>query len=451
MKRLLTLAIVLFSLASFAQSGYILENGKRITYSVVNGKIVYSDKKQASPSIESTDFKKAYALAAVPSAPPVIADPSQIEMGTGTGRLEIVNVKDKTIKLKPGTYNSITIKSSGNLVVILSGVTVLNGTVDIVGSNYIELSGGDIRGNKVGAIHISGLTNGIVLSGISFKDVGNYLINYQDETIYNGKPETASKDWIIRNCTFENTNQIFGCKSDLKPEGVITLMRNFKFLNNTVKNCPSMGSVLSIGAVDGYEIAGNVIDNVNMYFPDPRVPNGPHNGIFNMVGWGSLHDNKLTNHQGNLIRAWGVSFDAQVREVLIHNNKVHNSWKYSAFELQVPPYISEYKATYPGRVFYTNAKVYNNTAGRLSVSKDWDGQMLDLYNTYGKVEYYNNLGFDMVASNPIYHPVSNMINNTYDQDKTNLVESNNKYTRTATEAIEDVNNFKSKFQGIGAQ
>lgn len=436
--------------------GYIIEGGKRVTYTAEEDRIIYSDGKEVAPGIASTDFKKAYALAAVPSIPvepPIVVKPDtqQIDIGSGSGRIDIADIIGVTYKVKSGNYDAISIKRCKNVSLLLGGVNIIYGNMDVESSTNIETVGGSFKGNKVGAIRVSGLVNGLVLKGVTFFDVSNYLLSYEHQVVYNGKDETVSKDWKIEGCSFEKTNQIFNSKSDLKPEGVMTLMRNFKFLNNSVKNCPSMGGVVSLGAVDGYDIAGNIIDNVNMSFPDPRVPNGPHNGIFTMVGWGSCRDNKLTNHQGNLIRAWGVSFDDQVREVLIYNNKVHNSWKYSAFELQVPPYISEYKAKYPDRVFYTNAKVYNNTAGHLSVSKDWDGQMLDLYNTYGKVEYYNNLGFDMVASNPIYHPVNNMINNNYDQDKTQLVESNNKYARTAIEAVEDAVSFKSKFAGIGAQ
>jgi hypothetical protein len=135
-----------------------------------------------------------------------------------------------------------------------------------------------------------------------------------------------------------------------------------------VKNCPEIGNVVWMGQVENYEVAYNVIDNINRTFSDPNAPNGYHNGIFQMIGNGSFHDNKITNHQGNAIRAWGVSYGTEVKDILIYNNVVWNSWKYSAFELQVSPDMQDYMALYPSRIKPTNAKVYNNTAGLMNTS-----------------------------------------------------------------------------------
>ena len=165
-----------------------------------------------------------------------------------------------------------------------------------------------------------------------------------------------------------------------------------------------------------------------------------------MYGNGSFHDNKVTNHSGNLIRAWGASFGTSVKDILIYNNTAFNSQKYSAFELQLPPWMAEYADKYPARLKPTNARVYNNTAGQMNTSKDWDGQMLDLYNTRGSLYYFNNLGFNM---NKTQGPVTDMINNM--SDVVIYRNDGNVYKSGWQDAVNDTNNLKSKITGIGAQ
>lgn len=224
------------------------------------------------------------------------------------------------------------------------------------------------------------------------------------------------------------------------------MLKNFKFLNNTIKNSQEIGSIVYSGAMDNYEIAGNKIDNINHYFP-ANAPNGIHNGIFMIIGNGSFHDNQITNHQGNAIRAWGLSYGQEVKSIRIYNNVVWNSWKYSAFELQVTPDMAAYLKKYPSRVTNTNAMVYNNTAGQLNTSKDWEGQMVDVYETGGgTLQYYNNLGFDMVRTQG---PVTNMLNFN---GNTRLIKNyGNKYVKTMKEAVKDTKTFRPLYPSAGAK
>lgn len=160
-----------------------------------------------------------------------------------------------------------------------------------------------------------------------------------------------------------------------------------------------------------------------------------------MQGNGSFHHNKLTNYQGNAIRMWLYSRGNSPATNEIHNNICYNTRKYGAFELQAFD-----RNMVPGKSTFANAKVYNNTAGQMNTNKDWHGQMLDLYNTFGTLEYYNNLGFDLYSSIS-NKPVTNMINNM--SDTKIILESNNKYL-SRDNAINNSTDFISKITGVGA-
>lgn len=423
-------------------TGSIIIGGQVITYNVESNKITYSDGKIAYPSIASTDFVKAYATAI---APPV--DPAFVSVGTGSGQLFLDPLTNINVKIVPGNYSYIYIPKATNVKIDGTGVNLPGGSIDIGQADGLEFWGVSVSDQSFRAISIQEHSSNVYFHDMSFKNIGDYTISYHNEGVYDGTDQTASKNWKMERLTFENTSTGFFCRGALTDGGVTNLMKNFKFLNCVIKNCPGIGNVVWMGNVEGYEISGNKIDNINRAFSDPNAPNGYHNGIFLMRGNGSFHGNKITNHQGNAIRAWGMSYGTEVKDILIYNNVVWNSWKYGAFELQVTPEIEAYLAQYPSRIKPTKAKVYNNTAGHLTTSQDWDGVMLDLYQTMGTLEYYNNLGFEMYKQNPIYHPVGNMIN----MDGSTIIrEENNHYFATQQEAVVDTVNFVSLLPGVGA-
>lgn len=75
-----------------------------------------------------------------------------------------------------------------------------------------------------------------------------------------------------------------------------------------------------------------------------------------------------------MIRAWAFSRGNSSSTIEIYNNIAYNSRKYGAFEIQgFDRYII------PGKTTIANAKVYNNTVGKMNTSKDWEGVILDLY------------------------------------------------------------------------
>ena len=437
-------------LAAQDQTGSITVNGQVITYTVKGNIIIYSDGKVAAPSITSTDFKKAYATAIVPPVIPPVdppVDPEFVSIGTGSGQLILEPLANTNVKIVPGNYDYIYVEKATNVRMDATGVIMKGGAIDIGQADNFELWGASITDQPYRAISIEYHSNGVYLHDISFKNIGDYTISYHYKGVYDGTDESTSKDWKLERLTFENTSSGFHCDGGFAAEGILNLMRNFKFLNCIVKNCPGIGNVAYVGQVDGYEIAGNIIDNINTRYDDPNAPNGYHNGIFHMTGNGSFHDNKVTNHQGNAIRAWGVSYGAEAEDISIYNNIVWNSWKYSAFELQATPEIQDYFAAYPSRVKPANAQVYNNTAGHLNRSHDWDGVMIDLYNTGGTLEYYNNLGFEMYRQDQS-RPIGDMINMGGPEMIRN---ENNQYFPSQQEAVADTVTFMSLIPGVGAQ
>lgn len=469
MKRLPVLLLILFTFNISAQKlPYVIDpvTKKQITYTISTDgpnkfRAIFSNGKTAYLSFEDIDFKKVYAKSQIPVTipPPAVSQepaviPSAaipriaVTLGEGSGDLDMGEISNKNIRIKPGSYASISFSKAQNVVIDATDVTMHGGVLDLNDASGVEIYGLSITDQTYRAVNIRGFCTGLYLHDMTFKNIGNTVINYEYKGLWDGTDATTSKDWKFERLTFINTSQPVGLGGEYAPEGIRCMMSNFKFLHNTIKNCPEMGNIIYCAAADNYEIAGNVIDNINTKYAS-NAPNGIHNGIFHMVGNGSLHDNTCSNHQGNLIRAWGLSFGKVKKEILIYNNKVYNSWKYSAFELQVPPFLQEYQKKYPGRIRFTNAKVYNNTAGHLNVSKDWEGMMLDLYNTFGTVVYKNNLGFEMVSTHPELDPGQRSMINAMNGTETKLILGTNKYFKTQAGAVSK--SFRSLTEGIGAK
>lgn len=357
--------------------------------------------------------------------PPVVVQPPEqtekyTEVGSGSGVLKLGDISGKRLIVKPGKYTGITISKAVDSKLNCNGISMTSGTIQIGDFEGFELIGFTIADQKGRAMTITGKGSNFKMTGCYFKNVADYVVFYDNKTAWDGTDKTVSANWTFDKCVFDNTGRVFECRGGMDGKVIRNLMKNFTFSNSTVKNSPYMGDGIFMQAVDGYNVFGNTIDNVNTL-------NNQHNGIFHMIGNGHVFANKLTNHQGNLIRAWGMSYGSIVRNIEIYGNEVFNSRKYSAFELQVTPEMESFIEANPKLVTVTNAKVHKNTAGNLAIEKDWDGQMLDLYNTGGTLVYEDNIGFAMRGTKKI----TNMINNMSDVPVT---EKNNKYFTTAKEA-----------------
>jgi len=416
--RLFLLVLLCVSSHAFSQ---------RDTMVIVGGKLIFS---KADKKVK-------------PAAVPRLSS-KVTTIGKGSGTINLKNISNKKIKIKSGTYTGINIENVSNLKVDASNVKVINGSLDINTANRLEISGLTIRDVSYRAVNIRGFCNDLYLHDMTFRNIANNTITYEYAPVYDGTDQTVSKNWKFERLTFENTGTGFSAGGGYEGNNVFGLLRNFKFLNNTIRNCPYIGNIVYSGAAEDYEIAGNIVDNVNTSY-SKEAPNGIHNGIFMITGTGSFHHNKITNHQGNAIRAWGMNYGREKKDILIYNNTVYNSWKYSAFELQATPDMQSFITKNPSKAGFANAKVYNNTAGRLNISKDWEGQLLDVYTTGGTLEYYNNLGFEMNRSEG---EVTDMIN--WNGKTTVTRNTDNRYFSTESKAVANTNTFDTRYKGIGA-
>ncbi|SMC45658.1 hypothetical protein [Pedobacter africanus] len=400
---------------------YIVENGKRINYEAQDGNLVFSDGKIAVPSVYNIDPKQAYKTASKPTGP-VIITPGVKEIGPA----DLVNLKDvenQIFKLKPGIY------TGSNRIANLKNVT-------IDGAGKVLFQGG------AHAIDILGAISGLTLANFSTKDVSDKQISMED--IHEKRWKDGQGDFVdgvnLINIHSEGGGNLFHANGALEKGTHRGLIKGFTMRGCTVKNSAKPGMVVYLGSAMGYDISGNLIDNLNH---DDTV----HNGLFMLRGNGRFYGNKATNYQGTFMRAWLFSHNSTPDVVEIFNNIAYNSKKYGPFELQAAPEFHD------NNFRPANAKVYNNTAGKLNTSKDWHGQMLDVYNTGGTLEYFNNLGFEMnrsIGGPSITTGITDMIN--YVGGSPNIIRNeNNRYFNTAGEAVTDTINFKSLIKGIGAQ
>jgi hypothetical protein len=377
------------------------------------------------------------------------------DVGTGSGDLVIDGNSMKIasnvfVRIKAGTYNTISVKN----ILASNGSTVFiknNGLVKITQSMAIDnianvvISGDNTPGLVYGfkfenisyrAITINKRISGITLRNMSFKNVKDYVIAGESSNgnglNYKGTAETRNEKFKILNCLFDNVQTItFGGNLNRDSGEDSGFFKDVEIAYNTFQNT-NTGVVCSFTNVQDYNIHNNVVNNINQQ-------NNNHNGVFSMQGNGKFHDNKLMNYQGNAIRMWLYSRGTTPATNEIYNNICFNTRKYGGFELQAFE-----RNMVQGKTTFANAKVYNNTVGQMNTSKDWEGQILDLYNTGGTLEFYNNLGFNLVALKSI----TNMINNMSD---TKIVKQvNNKYLTHQQDAVSNVTGFVSKVTGVGA-
>lgn len=399
---------------------YIIENGKRINYTYEGGNVVFADGKIAVPSIENIDPKLAYKTA-TRQEPPVIIIPSK-----EIGAKELANLRDvegERFTLKPGIY---------------TGSRQLHNLKNVVidGLDKVLFQGGSR------AIKITGDIAGLTLSNFSLKDVQEKQIAMED--VHTKRWKDGTGDFVdgisLINIHAEGGGNLFHANGTLDKGTHVGLIKGFTMKGCSFRNSTSPGMVVYLGNAMGYDISGNFVDNINQ-------SNNDHNGIFMLRGNGRFYGNKVTNHQGSVLRAWLFSHGLTPDMVEIFNNITYNSRKYGPFEVQAVPefLVNDYRPA--------NARVYNNTAGRLNTSKDWHGQMLDAYNTGGTLEYFNNLGFEMnrsIGGPSISTGISDMINFAGGSPKI-IRNDGNIYRNTWQEAVTDLTTFKSLIKGIGAQ
>lgn len=347
-----------------------------------------------------------------------------------------------TVYIKGGNYRSITIKNvqqaAGCPVTFTNdGLIILkNAEMRISNASHITVTGdvanGDSKGfsfldNSYRALVLSDRIHHVTLSNMSFSNVRDYVISYNNQTIYKGTDETATKDLRIRKMDCEKSGPFINFSGSKNGSTVNGMYRGLEIAYINYRDSPSVGIVVYVPNAESFNIHHNTFNNVN-------TKNDNHNAMFQIHGNGEFHNNYISNFQGNSLRARPFSFGNTAKELLIYNNIVVNSRKYSAFEVQT------FAEDLIGRGnTYANIKVFNNTCGNLNLSSDWYGVVLDAYTVSGaKCEVFNNLAFHFPAPHPKSMIVSYMGLNDND-----LIEHDNYYYRTANEAgITDENSLK---------
>lgn len=369
-------------------------------------------------------------------------------VGTGSGSLSIDGTKldikpGEIIAITPGVYKDLSFSNlygapNQPITVVANGpVEVIGGGLYLENVSYLTVTGYKKSKNiflhdiNYRAISISGsIPHALTLEGIKLQNVEDYAIYYNNTTTYDGTDATAFTDFKLLNCEFNATGgiQIHGSLSKSSDIVNTGLCKNPEIAYCTFTNCPSVETMLYMGNVEGCDIHHNVLNNINS-------ASDKHNGIFLLLGNGSVHHNKCTNHQGNFVRFWPYALGSQPKEVLLYNNIVWNSRKYSALEVQ-----SFEKNIIPGISTYCNVKVYNNTAGKMNTVKPtvFVGVVVDVYNLQGgDIQIFNNLSFNQtetVANDNIWSQQSST---------TPSLNTNNRYFSTAAGAgLTDEVSFK---------
>lgn len=375
---------------------------------------------------------------------PPVTNVRYIPFGTGSGNLVVDGSTfslqcNDVIQIQGGSYRSITIKNINTgcpIKVQNKGLVEVTGNSDhwnlsnvsnltISGTGDANIAKGFVSrdNDQHRSVILSGKINDLTIENFSFKNIGDYVVYfvYSDVVYSPSDPNTYTNNLKFLNIDCDNTStflQIDGGSEN----GVLTrLVKNLEigYLNFKNSNC---GNIIFVGNADDYNIHHNTVTDINS-------TNNNHNGIFTIKGSGSFHHNLIRNHQGNAIRAWARSLGTTPKSILIYNNTVVNSRKYSAFEVQ--SFANEISS---GKTTYANVKVYDNICGDLNLSKDWVGVILDIYSLAGgSCEVYNNTAFNFPSPSP-----ASKFTNT--QANTASTVTNNTYYNSAQEAgISNIN------------
>ncbi|GGC30017.1 hypothetical protein GCM10011386_22530 [Parapedobacter defluvii] len=374
-------------------------------------------------------------------APNVNANTKKITLtADDTGRLVIDGNQQQfdcntTIAIKAGQYNSIVIRNlngnSGCPIRIENDGLVefvgLRKTMSIANVSHITISGNGTQGiergflfrdNEGRAVELSGDINHFTYQYVEFKNIGDYVISYNNKKKYDGSTSSYAQNLTFTHLKAVNTASLINFPGEINGAEIEGLIRKLEISYIDVSNCPIARNVVYIGLVEDYDVHDNTFTNIN-------AQNDNHNAMFLLMGNGKFYNNHISKHQGNAIRAWAVSIGSTPKEIHIFNNIVVNSRKYSAFEVQ-----SVERHMIPNKTTYVNAKVYHNTCGGLNELRDWYGVVVDAYRLFGgQLEVYNNLAFDFKAPHPKSYIVSYM---SLEEGK--LKEYNNLYFPTSVAA-----------------
>lgn len=342
--------------------------------------------------------------------PPPVPKYRSLDIGEGKGDLVIDGIEmdlqcNDTLRIMGGAYNSITIKNvlsppGCNITIKNNGIVELKGDfkeMKLENLRGVNISGDGTSAVKYGFQFIDNVYRSILISGLftkstiqhmSFKNIRDYAINYNFKTEYDETQNTQIEDIRFLHLFGEGTGRLIDLAGSVDNNRVTGYIKGLEIAYMDYRNSDYLGAIAFVGNAEDYNIHHNRVDNVNRL-------NDEHNGIFHICGNGRFHNNYISNHQGNALRAWIYTVGTVPKEILIYNNIIVNSRKYSAFEVQ---FLDRFLVP---KVTYSNVKIYNNTCGSINLSKDWYGNIADVYNLQGgNCDIINNLSFDFPAQNP---------------------------------------------------
>ncbi|GAA4779778.1 hypothetical protein GCM10023231_03220 [Olivibacter ginsenosidimutans] len=364
-----------------------------------------------------------------------------------------------TIRIKEGSYQGITIQNiqlpkDSTVIITNNGLVQLIGTglndggsgenhqiklvnlanVKVLGNGNKKYSHGFLlRDNRYRAIQLEGIFSNFELSYFDFKDLGDNVIGYDPENvIYNGSNGTFSENMTFTHLHADNIVELIDFRGWINKDNdqaIRGLIKHIEVAYIQVTNSPNCGTVIHLHNAQDFDIHHVVLENINTARTD-------HVGIFTINGPGKIHHNLINSGWGNAVRAWPSTLGNSPKELLIYNNIVVNSLKYSAFEVQPTK-----EALLSGQTTFTNVKIYNNTCGTLSTKGLVVGKILDAFDLFGgRYEVFNNLAFNFpFGGKDIKGPFVSYLG--VDEHLVKL--SNNLYFDTATQAgIIDQKEFK---------
>lgn len=351
------------------------------------------------------------------------------------------------IKIPAGNYeyisiSHISVSTSGAPVTIMNsgGQITVDGdfrSMDISNINNVVITGAGTQGlvsgfefknNRYRAVQMGFPINNFTLRNMKFENIGDYVISYGGGVEYvPGNPATYSQNFKFLNIIANNVGTVITLGGNIdngKYEGFI---QKLEIAGLQVSNS-EWGSIVWFGNVEDYDIHNNHLWALCR-------TNNNHNGMYALRGNGKFYNNLTEDYQGNTVRAWPHSITKRGM-VEIYNNISWKSRKYGAFEIQATPPMQASAVFKPADV-----KIYNNTAGLMDMQNTtgYPGRLVDVYETFGTREVYNNLLFQGNDTNVINFVTAGLDVNT-----------NNIYKATPGEAIVDLIDYATKVVGVGA-
>jgi len=389
--------------------------------------VVFSDGKQLIMvgSTANAAVKKAYDEKVAEEVPPVVVEPTPPVI---------------IIPPSPGSPREITLKEFGQLKDVQGESFKVKPCVApdqywLTGLKKvsIDLSQVQFTTKNMPSMELKGVCEDLVLYKPNFKDTSGSGVSYRGDDVPFG---TVIKGLQILGSVSENSGAIFSGGGGINEKGFSISFQGLTIKDFLFKNSPAVGTIVYCQSLEDFEISNGIIDNVN-------GNSDIHNGLLMLAGNGKLHDIKCTNHQGDLLRAVPHQVLSSGKILDVYNNIVYNSRKYGAFEVQVYAYVKASPFFKPA-----DTLVRNNTVGTLNTSHAWDAKLIDVYDTFAKVDLVNNLGFELFQAN--MSPITKLANQM-SSPATVLTEKGNIYKNTWQEAVMDLVSFKSKYTGVGAR